>query len=148
MLAEQAVRAAVKDYYDRKGVAYNPEDFRNEITKREEAGSTNMGNGIAIPHTMTRETGFFEQTFVCIAKLAVPSFFNSAPDGSKTELLILSCSTDSNVHLKLLGKISAICRETSFMEDVRDATTDEELFQALLTAEEKLAGNAGKRRGR
>ena len=28
VLAEQAVRAAVKDYYDRKGIAYNPEDFR------------------------------------------------------------------------------------------------------------------------
>ena len=28
VLAEQAVRAAVKDYYDRKGIAYDPEDFR------------------------------------------------------------------------------------------------------------------------
>ena len=28
VLAEQAGRAAVKDYYDRKGIAYNPEDFR------------------------------------------------------------------------------------------------------------------------
>ena len=28
VLAEQAVRAAVKDYYDKKGVAYDPEDFR------------------------------------------------------------------------------------------------------------------------
>ena len=28
VLAEQAVRAAVKDYYDRNGIAYNPEDFR------------------------------------------------------------------------------------------------------------------------
>ena len=28
VLAEQAVRAAVKDYYDRHGIAYNPEDFR------------------------------------------------------------------------------------------------------------------------
>ena len=28
VLAEEAVRAAVKDYYDRKGIAYNPEDFK------------------------------------------------------------------------------------------------------------------------
>ena len=28
VLAEQAVRAAVKDYYDRKGIEYNPEDFK------------------------------------------------------------------------------------------------------------------------
>ena len=28
VLAEQAVRAAVKDYYDRKGISYDPEDFK------------------------------------------------------------------------------------------------------------------------
>ena len=27
VLAEEAVRAAVKDYYDRNGIAYNPEEF-------------------------------------------------------------------------------------------------------------------------
>ena len=30
VLAEQAVRAAVKDYYDRNGIAYDPEDFRDK----------------------------------------------------------------------------------------------------------------------
>ena len=29
VLAEQAVRAAVKDYYDRRGIAYDPELFRD-----------------------------------------------------------------------------------------------------------------------
>lgn len=28
VLAEEAVRAAVKDYYDKNGIAYNPEDFQ------------------------------------------------------------------------------------------------------------------------
>ena len=27
VLAEEAVRAAVKDYYDRHGIAYNPDEF-------------------------------------------------------------------------------------------------------------------------
>ena len=28
VLAEEAVRAAVKDYYDKNGIAYNPENFK------------------------------------------------------------------------------------------------------------------------
>ena len=28
VLAEEAVRAAVKDYYDKNGIAYNPDDFK------------------------------------------------------------------------------------------------------------------------
>jgi len=28
VLAEEAVRAAVKDYYDKNGIEYNPEDFK------------------------------------------------------------------------------------------------------------------------
>ena len=29
MLAEEAVKAAVKDYYDKNGIAYDPELFKN-----------------------------------------------------------------------------------------------------------------------
>ncbi|MBR4222533.1 MAG: PTS sugar transporter subunit IIA, partial [Victivallales bacterium] len=136
---------ALTELAEKSGYLYNPNDFLNEITKREEAGSTNLGNGIAIPHTMTREVGFFEQTFVCIAKLATPSFFNAAPDGTPTEILILSCSADSSEHLNILNKISSLCRCTSFIEDVREATTDEEIYQALLNAESALANPSKKK---
>ncbi len=97
---------------------------------------------------MTREVGFFEQTFICIAKLATPSYFNAAPDDSKTEILILSCSADSSEHLNILNKISSLCRCTSFIEDVREATTDEEIYQALLNAESSLANPSKKKRDR
>ena len=30
VLAEQAIKAAVKDYYDKNGIEYNPEDFKFE----------------------------------------------------------------------------------------------------------------------
>ena len=37
VLAEQAVRAAVKDYYDKKGISYDPEMFKETEDPREES---------------------------------------------------------------------------------------------------------------
>ena len=120
---------------EKSGFLYDPEDFRKEIERREEAGSTNMGGGIAIPHLLTREEGYFSEAFVCVAKLAHPAFFNSAPDGSPTELLILSCCNDSSKHIDMLKRISHVCASKNFMENVRNAETDEELLQVFRDAE-------------
>ena len=139
---------ALTELAEQSGFLYDPDDLRKEIAKREECGSTNLGNGVAIPHTMTREEGYFSQSFIAIAKLATPCYFNSAPDGSKTSLLILSCSSDSNEHLMILQKISEICRLTTFLADVEEAGSDEEIWQALLNAEEALVRKAGKKRGK
>ena len=37
VLAEQAVRAAVKDYYDKKGISYDPELFKETEDPHEES---------------------------------------------------------------------------------------------------------------
>ena len=37
VLAEEAVRAAVKDYYDRRGIDYNPDDFQFPDEEEEHA---------------------------------------------------------------------------------------------------------------
>ncbi len=40
VLAEQAVRAAVKDYYDKKGISYDPELFKETEDPHEESCET------------------------------------------------------------------------------------------------------------
>lgn len=129
---------ALTDLADLSGFLYDPEDLRVEITKREDAGTTNIGEGIAIPHTMIREDGYFSEDFICIARLAKPSYFNSAPDGSITELLILSCCQDREKHLNVLSRISNICRFTDFMDNVREAESDDDIYNALIDAEAKV----------
>lgn len=123
---------------DQSGLLYDPNDLREEIERREELGSTNIGGGIAIPHALVRDEGFFSDSFVCLAKLEKPSFFNSACDGLPTELLILSCSADSEEHLHILRLISNLCRQTRFSSRVREAESDDELYEALILSEQEL----------
>ena len=40
VLAEEAVRAAVKDYYDKNGIAYDPEKFKESDDPHEESCDT------------------------------------------------------------------------------------------------------------
>ena len=136
--SQSSIIKSLTELADRSGFLYDPEDFRREIMRREELGTTNLGCGIAIPHTLVREEGFFSNSFICLARLARPSYFNSAPDGSKTELLILSCCQDSTEHLHILMQISDICRFTSFMDDVRAANDNDELYDALIKAEQAV----------
>ena len=136
--SQSSIIKALTDLADGSGLLFDPEDFRREIMRREELGTTNLGCGIAIPHTLVREEGFFASSFICLARLARPSYFNSAPDGSKTELLILSCCLDSTEHLNILMQISDICRLTRFMDDVRAANDDDELYEALVKAEKEV----------
>ena len=128
---------ALTELAEKSGFLFDPADFMDGIIQREEQGSTNIGGGIAIPHLLTREEGFFSESFICLAKLARPAFFNAAPDGSATELLILSCCKDSYTHLAMLKRISDICRKKNFMEAVRNAETDAELLMALRDAEKR-----------
>ncbi len=140
-LAGNSRAALVKsliDLADRSGFLYNPPDLEEEIVRREDLGSTNIGMGVAIPHTLTREEGFFSDSFICIARLARPSFFNSAPDGKPTELLILSCALTSDLHLAILSRITALCRETDFIVRVRDAEDAAEIRTALELCETQL----------
>lgn len=44
VLAEEAVRAAVKDYYDKNGIAYNKEDFVEHDCASCHAGDVNEAN--------------------------------------------------------------------------------------------------------
>lgn len=44
VLAEEAVRAAVKDYYDKNGIAYNAEEFRSHDCAACHAGDVNPNN--------------------------------------------------------------------------------------------------------
>jgi len=139
-ISRNAIIRALTELADQSGFLYDPEDLCREITRREELGSTNVGNGIAIPHTLTRDEGYFSESFICLARLAKPSYFNTAPDDTATDILILSCALTSEEHLAILARIGRLCRETPFAEAVRAAENAQEIREALCQSEAQLDG--------
>lgn len=99
------------------------------VEKREEAGSTGIGEGVAIPHAKTnavREPG--------LAAMVVKNGCDyDSLDGQPTRLffLIAAPDTEENVHLDVLGRLSVLLMDDDFRKGLMEAESVEE-FRTLI----------------
>ncbi len=116
------------------------EKYRQVVLKREEEGTTGIGEGIAIPHGKTNAV-----TKPGLSAIIVPNGveFNSL-DGKPAKILFLIAAPDSkdNVHLDVLSRLSTLLMDTEFKNTLLDAKTPEEFLMCIDRAEkEKLDEN-------
>lgn len=115
------------------GLVENFEDYRNSVEKRELEISTNMGNGIAIPHGKSISV---LEPFFAFAKLDVPILWNPI-DETKVDLIFLLGVPDSsaaNDHLRLLSKLAGHLVNDDFVESLRRISSLDEalnIFEKL-----------------
>ncbi|MFA5955383.1 PTS sugar transporter subunit IIA [Hyphomicrobium sp.] len=104
----------------------------NELTRREELGSTGIGSGVAIPHA--RFAGI-EKPFAMVARLKPPVNFD-AIDGLPVDLVFLlliplSANTD---HLNVLATISRRLRDRAAVDLLRSSKDEGSFYRALTGA--------------
>lgn len=90
------------------------ESFFNEIEKREELGSTGLGEGIAFPHA--RVEGL-ERPLISLATLGTGVDFG-APDGEPARIIILLLLPAKRVELGV--KITSVCSRFLMQADIRE----------------------------
>ncbi len=119
------------------GLLYNPDDLFEQIRQREEQGSTAMDNGAALVHPAQRDDFLFEAPFICIARSERPVFFGEL-NGQTTDLFFLIACEDSDLHVKILGKLCLLFTETPLLAGLRQAETIDDMRAALVSAEQNL----------
>ena len=109
------------------------------VIKREEEGSTGVGEGIAIPHgkgDVISKPG--------LAAMVIPDGvdFNSL-DGKPVKLLFLIAAPNSkdNLHLEVLSRLSALLMNEKFKNDLLNAKTKEEFLEIIDKADENKSMN-------
>jgi nitrogen PTS system EIIA component len=109
-----------------------PDHILAELSKREELGSTGVGNGVAIPHARFPE---IDKPFGMFFRLRRPIDFN-ALDGKPVDLvfLLLVPSSPKGEQLTALACIARKFRNASLTIALRDAHEGEEIL-GLLTSE-------------
>lgn len=107
----------------------NLEEYKNLVLKREEEGSTGVGEEIAIPHgkgECVTEPG--------LIAMVVPNGVDyDALDGKTVKLLfmIAAPNTSDNVHLDVLSRLSTMLMDSDFKNKLISAKSKEEFLKII-----------------
>lgn len=114
------------------------------LLAREAAGSTGVGDGIAIPHVRDPGASGLQQPRIALCFLEQPVDFG-ALDGKPVRVLFTMLSPTVPVHLHLLSHLTYALRVPAFRAALRARTSREELLAAAEQAEAELARSAASR---
>jgi PTS system nitrogen regulatory IIA component len=108
----------------------NKDALLEVILAREQAGTTAVGEGIAIPHAQLPVVLAIGQPVIALAFLEKPLDFD-APDGKPVTTLFTILSPTPKIHLRMLSRLSHALGDPDFRKVVsRQATRDEILAEA------------------
>lgn len=111
------------------------EEFFNSVLDRENEISTGVGNGIAIPHGKAETV---KEALIAFAKLNKRIDWNSI-DSELVDLIFLLGVPEKNtenLHLKILAQLSRKLMDEDFVKLLRDANTEQEIYNTLIGIEE------------
>lgn len=121
------------DLMAKNGNLTDKEKYTQVVLKREEEGSTGIGEGIAIPHG---KTDAVSKTGLSAMVINDGVEFDSL-DGQPAKLLFLIAApnTKDNVHLDVLSRLSTLLMDTEFRKSLMEAKTPEEFLRYIDIAE-------------
>ena len=105
------------------------EELLAAVLAREAAGSTGIGEGVAIPHARSLRVA---APMLAIGRAAAPIDFKSA-DGMPVSLVFLLAvpAAEPSFHLKTLAAISRIAADKELMRQLNGATDPRQLFELI-----------------
>lgn len=121
------------DLMIKNGNINDKEKYKQTVLKREEEGTTGIGEGIAIPHGKSDAV-----SKPGLSAMVVPNGveFNSL-DGQPVKLLFLIAApnTKDNVHLDVLSRLSTLLMDTEFRTALLNAKSPKEFLACIDRAE-------------
>ena len=136
---KEVIKKAV-ELMQKNGNINNIDEYEKLVIKREEEGSTGIGEGIAIPHgrgDSVSKPG--------ISAMVIPNGADfEALDEKNVNLLFLIAAPNNkeNIHLEVLSRLSTLLMDTKFREKLLNAKSKEEFLNIINDAEnEKINKN-------
>jgi PTS system fructose-specific IIA component/PTS system nitrogen regulatory IIA component len=136
---EQAIRALVGSMKNAGCVQQDDQDgIVTAILKREELGSTGIGNGVAVPHTKHPSVDRLVAT-IALSKKGV-DFASLDGEAVYVLFLLISPPDQPGDHLRCLENISRHLRNQNFCNFMRQVRSKEEVLELLKEADNNQLG--------
>ena len=130
------------DLMAKNGNLTDKEKYTQVVLKREEEGSTGIGEGIAIPHGKTDAVSKPGLSAMVINDGVEFDSLDGQP--AKLLFLIAAPNTKDNVHLDVLSRLSTLLMDTEFRKSLMEAKTPEEFLRYIDIAENAKLSQAKK----
>jgi PTS system nitrogen regulatory IIA component len=100
------------------------------LREREEAHTTALGDGVAVPHAVLPDLA---ARLLVVVTTQDPIPYGGADDDPVDILFVLlSPPGKEGEHIKLLARICRLARHPGFLDSLRATSSREELYQAIL----------------
>ncbi len=116
---------------------WSPELVLKAVLEREEAMSTAMEGGVAIPHLRTPLPDALGESVIAFGRTAAGIPFGGTRN--LTDLFFLILCRDTRTHLQVLARLGRLFHLPGFLLSLREAETAEETWQIIADAEENLS---------
>lgn len=125
----------IADKFYEKGYVNSREDFENGLIKREEEGSTALGESVAIPHTKNETV---KEPAVLFAR-KVGGLDYQALDGEPTEIFfaIGAPAGANNLHVETLAELSKMLMKDGFINDLKKCESADDVYGVIEKYSEK-----------
>ena len=131
--SKEEVISKMVDLMMNNGNITDKENYKYVVMKREEEGTTGIGEGIAIPHGKADSV-----SKPGLSAMVVPDGVEfNALDGQPVKLLFLIAApnTKDNIHLDVLSRLSTLLMDTEFRKALLNAKTPKEFLTCIDRAE-------------
>lgn len=138
---EEVLKKAV-ELMNKNGNITDKDKYLELVMKREEEGSTGIGEEIAIPHGKGDSI-----SAPGLAAMVIPNGVDfESLDGKPVKLLFLIAApnTKDNVHLEVLSRLSTLLMDEKFRKELLNAKSKEEFLKIIDQAEKEKAGEEKK----
>ncbi|QJC51454.1 PTS sugar transporter subunit IIA [Paenibacillus albicereus] len=135
MLKPELIRlnVAVKDKWEAVRLAgqllveagHADADYVEKMVEREQALSTYMGSGLAIPHGTNEAKALIRSTGLSV--LQIPDGVDFG--GDEPAVLVVGIAAQGGEHMDILTSVAMVCSEEESMERIRTADSAEEIIR-------------------